>query len=160
LDTLPRVRVGRVVLALARWKLSAQEVKDIVQGDQHLCFLAVQALRQRRELPRWIVLQQADNTLPVDLDNALSVDAFLHVLKRTEAATLVEMYPPPGELCISGPEGRFHHELLVPFVKTRSTAERPTRSLIAPSRVPLGTPLRTRPPGAEWAYAKLYAGPA
>jgi hypothetical protein len=39
------------------------------------------------------------------------------VLKRGAQAILTEMYPAPDQLCVSGPEGHFYHELQVPFVR-------------------------------------------
>jgi thiopeptide-type bacteriocin biosynthesis protein len=160
LDTLPRLRVGRVILALARWRLSQQEIKKIDRGDRYLCFLAVQEWRQRRGLPRWIVLKLNDQHLPVDLDNVLSVDAFIHTLKRTQEAMLQEMYPSPEDLCISGAEGRFHHELLVPFVRRPTAMQQQIRSFTSPLQLPAAPLIRTRPPGSEWLYVKLYGGPA
>jgi hypothetical protein len=37
-------------------------------------------------------------------------------------ATLVERYPGPEELVVQGPEGRFVHQLVVPFVRTQAQA--------------------------------------
>ncbi len=42
------------------------------------------------------MLTDHDNTLPVDLDNALAVDSLIHLLKEREFATLTEMLPRPG----------------------------------------------------------------
>jgi len=39
------------------------------------------------------------------------------VLKRGAQAILTEMYPAPDQLCVSGSEGYFYHELQVPFVR-------------------------------------------
>lgn len=164
LEYLPRVRVGRVVLSLATWKLSEKEVEAIGKDEGSVRFLAVQELRRRRNLPRWVVLQEGDNSLPVDLENALSVDAFVHVLKRGAQAILVEMYPRPDQLCVSGPEGLFHHELHVPFVrKLRKQAPDDTspatgKSAIAMTHASVSRETRTLPPGSEWLYVKLYGG--
>jgi hypothetical protein len=165
LDYLPRVRVGRLVLSLKRWKLSEKEVEAIGKDEGSLRFLAVQDLRRRRSLPRWVVLQEGDNSLPVDLENALSVDAFVHVLKRGAQAILTEMYPAPDQLCVSGPEGHFYHELHVPFVrkprKQASDSARPAaekKNATAIARASVSRETRSLPPGSEWLYVKLYGG--
>jgi hypothetical protein len=89
LDHLPRVRVGRLILALGRWRLSQKEVETIGNLEGWQRFAAVQNLRRQRALPRWVVFQEADNYLPVDLNNALSVDAFVHLLKRGSQAIIM-----------------------------------------------------------------------
>lgn len=166
LESLPRVRIGRVVLACARWRLTPEETKDLAKKERLECFLAMQELRRRRGLPRWVVLMDSDNTLPVDLENPLSVEAFVHVLKRTQKAILQEMYPPPDEYCVTGPEGRFQHELLVPFVKRPQTVERPEAGPMQPEEIMTMAELhvtnevRRLPPGSEWLYIKLYGGVA
>ena len=166
-STLPRVRVGRVILACAQWRLSAEEVKALVKGEGCARFVALQDLRKQRGLPRWVEFIESDNSLPVDLDNPLSVDAFLHVLKRAGQGVLQEMYPSPDELCVTGPEGRFSHEILIPFVRSARIKDSDAtgksdsiRTAIEGIRNDVPRLGRTVAPGGEWLYAKLYAGPA
>jgi lantibiotic biosynthesis protein len=164
LDYLPRVRTGRTILALARWRLSQKEIEAIGKQEGSQRFAAVQRLRQQRHLPRWVVFQEGDNYLPVDLENAVSVDAFVHALKRKMQALLVEMYPSSDQMCASGPEGTFHHELNVPFVR-KLTKDTSTMSAVnAPKNAPKfhasgDRKVRILPPGSEWLYVKLYGGP-
>ena len=147
---LPRVRSGRVVLQRARWKLSAEEITALCAGS----FAAVQRLRTERRMPRHLLLADGDNELLVDLDNILSVEAWLDVLEGRGEASLFELFPSPDDLCARGPEGRFVHELVVPFVRTLSPA------VIAPAShpVPAAPIQRSFLPGSEWLYAKLYLG--
>jgi thiopeptide-type bacteriocin biosynthesis protein len=64
-----------------------------------------------------------------------------------------------------GPEGRFVHELVVPFVRRgAATTSRGAKDAL-PNGSPrqslgAGRPRRRFPPGSEWLYAKLYTGPA
>jgi thiopeptide-type bacteriocin biosynthesis protein len=161
LDRLPRVRVGRTIFALARWRLSAKEVELAGKQEGRERFVAVQELRRKHSLPRWVVLQEGDNHLTVDLENALSVDAFVHVLKRGVQPTLVEMYPPPDQMCATGPEGCFHHELNIPFVRNFAK-KTPTiqAKRVLDSEHDVNRSVRIFPPGSEWLYIKLYGGPA
>jgi thiopeptide-type bacteriocin biosynthesis protein len=89
--------------------------------------------------------------MPVDLDNVLCVEVFADLAGRRNGATLQEMLPRPEALLASGPEGRFVHELIVPFVQPR--APKPTRLRGARLRSDL---TRSFAPGTEWVYAKLY----
>jgi thiopeptide-type bacteriocin biosynthesis protein len=163
-DYLPRVKVGRLILSLARWRLSEKEIEAIGKEEGSRRFLAVQKLREQRRLPRWVVLQEGDNSLPVDLENALSVDAFVHVLKRGSQTSLMEMYPSNDQLCVSGPEGSFHHELNVPFVRKHEIVANQASQQITKERMPgreaneLSRAVRILPLGSEWLYVKLYGG--
>jgi thiopeptide-type bacteriocin biosynthesis protein len=147
LPFLPRVCSGRTVLARARWNLDRHDLERFsnrTDGFREWC--------REAELPRWIVLADHDKELVTDLGNPLSVAALLHHLRRRERATIVELFPSPDELCAHGPEGRFTHELVIPFV--RGTAGRARqRPPAAPE-----TARRRFPPGSEWLYAKLYTG--
>jgi lantibiotic biosynthesis protein len=152
---LPRVVSGRLVLCRARWNVTEAELRALGQARGADQFAAVQAWRAERRLPRYVALADRDNELVIDLDNVLSVAALAHHLRGRRQAVLVEMFPDPDALCVTGPEGRFVHELVVPFVQVAPPRPEPdeaapqaTRSLVR----------RRFPPGSEWLYAKLYTG--
>ena len=54
------------LVARARWKLGTADLEQ-VKATKHA---AIAALRTELGWPRWIALVEADNELPVDLDNA------------------------------------------------------------------------------------------
>jgi thiopeptide-type bacteriocin biosynthesis protein len=152
---LPRVVSGRLVLSRARWNVTKAELRALGQAGGPDQFAAVQAWRAERRLPRYVALADRDHELVIDLDNVLSVAALAHQLRGRRQAVLVEMFPDPDALCVTGPEGRFVHELTVPFVQMApprpepdNAAPQATRSLVR----------RRFPPGSEWLYAKLYTG--
>jgi thiopeptide-type bacteriocin biosynthesis protein len=147
LPFLPRVCSGRTILARARWNLERRDLErfsDRTEAFREWC--------REAGLPRWIVLARDDQELVTDLDNPLSVEALLHHLRRSERATLVELFPTPDELCAHGPEGRFTHEIVIPFVRV---AEGRTSDRRVPPRE---TVQRRFSPGSEWLYVKLYTG--
>ncbi|XYH98533.1 lantibiotic dehydratase [Sorangium sp. So ce1128] len=149
---LPRVTSGKLILSRALWNLTEKEIHALGAAHHGAALEAVSQLRSARKLPRWVALQEGDHELPLDLENVLSVEAFVHLVKQRTRATLVEMFP--DELCAEGPEGRFVHEIVLPFVRTPREApkatSRPIRS-VAPSQCAF-------PPGSAWLYAKLYTG--
>ncbi len=155
LPFLPRVTYGRLVFARATWRVTRDDIDLLKEaGSGGAQYAALQRWRAARRLPRWIVLTDADNTLPVDLDNALAIDALIHLLKGRESATLTEMYPGPDELCAEGDDGRYTHELLIPCVvrpQTAASAPAPTPRRRDPISIQ-----RTFAPGSEWVFAKLY----
>src|SRR6516165_9105742 len=107
---LPRVTTGRLVLARARWRLHQDELRRLGKAEGSARFRGVQSWRAERRLPRLVALADGDNTLPIDLDNVLSVETFVHAVKERDEATLIELFPPPDHLCAQGPEGKFVHE--------------------------------------------------
>ncbi|NOT63228.1 MAG: lanthionine biosynthesis protein, partial [Acidobacteria bacterium] len=156
----------RLVLSQARWLVSRDELKTLNESADR--FAAVQGLRAERKLPRYVVLADGDNTLPVDLDNVLSVESFVHIVKERAGATLRELWPAPEQLIARGTEGAFTHELIVPFVRQRDgeTERRRDRETVQPLTVSPSHHLTISPsprrfaPGSEWLYAKLYCGAA
>lgn len=161
LPFLPRVSFGRVVFARATWHVSKEEIGRLLQATGDAArYEAVQRCRAERRLPRWVVVADHDNTLPVDLDNALSVDVLLHLLRTRDAATLTELYPQFESLCASGDDGHYLHELVIPCVglgTRNSPVRRDQTSLATAPPAPARTP-RIFAPGSEWTYAKLYTG--
>jgi thiopeptide-type bacteriocin biosynthesis protein len=159
---LPRVTHGRLVLSPAMWNLQRDTLEGLDKGGGAQRFAAVQALRAERRMPRFIALEDGDNLLPVDLDNVLGVEALVQLIKDRPRVTLVEMFPGPEGLCTQGPEGRFVHELVVPFVRAQpSVPARPVTATARPVEAPR-PPWQARSflPGSEWLYARLYTGAA
>jgi thiopeptide-type bacteriocin biosynthesis protein len=147
---LPRVRAGRVVLQRASWSLAADDLGP--RGDRDAEFRAVQEWRRSRRTPRFVALAEPGLALPVDLDNVLAVESLVQAARARGTARIVELCPPPDELCAHGPEGGFCHELVVPFVRSRQ----PTPP--SPSRPADGRVRRTFPPGSDWLYVRVYTG--
>jgi len=152
---LPRVTAGRLVLARARWNLNRAQLEPLGQLCGSARFAAMQALRERLRLPRWVAIMDGDNLLPIDLDNVLLVDVAAHLLKNRSGASLVELFYGPDDVFTLGPEGRFTHELVVPFVRVNE----PSMASPMPRRAARPT-TQKYPPGSEWLYAKLYTGAA
>jgi thiopeptide-type bacteriocin biosynthesis protein len=163
---LPRVVTGRTVLSRACWNLSGSDLAAFREPRGSQQFAAVQLLRARLGLPRWVALSEAENDLVADLDNVLSVEALAHQAGRQARVRLTEMFPGPGELCVSGPEGRFTHQLIVPLI-TRPPAPPGQPAPLPPAArqqrragPAAARQHRSFPPGSEWLYLSLFAGPA
>ncbi|WP_306601544.1 lantibiotic dehydratase [Geothrix sp. 21YS21S-2] len=156
LPFLPRVTCGRHVLSKARWRLSGPELRAALAGASRSACEAFGRLRRQRGLPRHVVLADADNALPFDLDQELWVETLCHLVAGREAFTLTECFPPFGQGLASAPEGTFAHELVVPFESEPPPPPSPARllqSLEAPQ-------VRSFLPGSEWLFLKVYCGHA
>jgi thiopeptide-type bacteriocin biosynthesis protein len=164
---LPRVTCGPLVLARARWHLAGEALKPLGRMNAPQQFRLVQAWREARHWPRFVLLADADNLLPIDLDDGASVDELVHQLGSRNGASLVEMLPDTDQLIVEGPDGRYTHEVIVPFTRLAAHAREDCQPIAvdvrhrdaapadAASRAVLGPFL----PGSEWLFAKLYAGP-
>jgi thiopeptide-type bacteriocin biosynthesis protein len=160
LEYLPRVCVGRVVTALARWRIAKHEMDQLENYDGFGLFVQIQELCERHRLPRFAGLIDSDNVLFVDFHNPLSVEACFQVMKRLPAIMFQEVYPTPEMLCVTSTEGSFWHELLVPLVhaptvQTNSTA-RPKQETKEKATI---RPYQSKFfPGDNWLYLKAYGG--
>lgn len=158
LPFLPRVRFGRQILAKARWQFEAKDLKPVLEAEGAEAYRRFHAFRATYRLPRFVVLADGDNELLVDTDHPVWLETFLQLVAKRPVFRLLECYPGPDELLAEGPEGRFTHEIAIPFVRApqpaREAAEPPAR------RTSTGAPpvLRSFPPGSEWLYLKLYTG--
>jgi thiopeptide-type bacteriocin biosynthesis protein len=154
LPFLPRVRCGRAILSRARWRVTPEEIKDLAalrDADRHA---AVRRWRERRGIPRRVLLSELESELLIDFDHVLSVDTFVATARQMETFELTEFWPGFGELPVRGPEGRFVHELTIPFVRHRVPTKRPPAPPIHPEVE------RIFPPTSRWLYLKLYTGSA
>lgn len=158
LPFLPRVTFGRLVFTRAAWHLTHEDIGALTRPKPGPAqYLGVQRFRTARRLPRWVVLTDDDNTLPVDLDNPLATESLVQLLKNREAATLTELYPGPDALCAEGDDGRYVHELLIPCIVRRTGEQAP--ALLTPRSDSISSE-RTFAPGSEWVFAKLYSSPS
>lgn len=172
---LPRVRHGRVVFARAQWRLGQANLAPVaaaVRAESRAAtavelearradtLATLKRLRVDHGLPRFVVLAEGDNELPIDFENALSADAFAHALAARAdspgtSVILYEQFPPPDELVVDGPEGAFTHEIIVPFIRAEAST---TEQVAARATASQGTVTRSFAPGSTWLYAKLYTG--
>lgn len=161
---LPRVSLGRFVLSRARWRVEPAEAQNLRrQGGETRRWLAFQDLRQRRRLPRWVVLAEHDNELVLDLENVLCVEVLLGRLHLDAPTTLIELFPGPDDLCLFDASGhRFVHEVVVTCRTAGAVPERKPASAAASAPRPAAAPWIERRfgPGSPWLYLRLYGGEA
>ena len=164
---LPRVVKGKAVLALARWTVYNNEIKDLAKLHGSRLYAHLQEWRARRRLPRRVVLSELDQELPLDLDNILCVETLVSLINRRPVAKLTELFPAADQMWMRGPEGHFAHQLLIPYVRDRTplppdeTAP-DSRSFERSIKVSADntTTQRSFAPGSSWLSAKLYTGSA
>ncbi|WP_327156850.1 lantibiotic dehydratase [Streptomyces tubercidicus] len=158
LPYLPRVRLGRTVLAPARWR-PAPELRDA-----GLSFAqwrdAWQRWREEWRVPERVWVGQRDRGVQLDLSLPGHPALLRHELLRSDQAELREVPAdaaghPDGWL--RGPDGAHHAEVVLPLRRARTVdrpaAKAPTAGRHAPPRATAGVHL----PGGEWLYTAWYA---
>ncbi|HVR40977.1 MAG TPA: thiopeptide-type bacteriocin biosynthesis protein, partial [Thermoanaerobaculia bacterium] len=138
-----RVRYGDVVLSRATWFLRKDEREWMRDGSA----------ADRLRMPRFVLYVDGDQELLVDLQNAITIEAFLALAARKEIAIVHEMLPQPDDLLVNGPDGHYTHELVLPF---KRTAVSPVKTPARPALYRAND--RNLPPRGEWLYLKLYTG--
>ncbi len=147
---LPRVVSGKTVLSRARWTVDGPLLQEMAKSSGADRFRAICRLRERLQLPRFIELGEARARSVFDLENVLSAECLSQRMQSEPRATLVEMFPTPGMLCATGPDGRYIHELTVPFLRRQTVAPPRSRALRLAVQ-------RSFMPGSEWLQVNLYA---
>jgi len=159
--SLPRVRVGRAILARAEWSVGPPWLSRIggARSDVEL-LRVVRAWRDSLKIPRWISVQdRAATEILVDLENVACLSSFRGLIRENPDSRVFERLPSPEDCCVESPDGHFVHDLLIPFVGQQAPSAKPDR-LPAGKRAPSrqGT-WKRQVPGSRWVDARLFGGP-
>ena len=158
---LPRVVLGKVVLARARWLLPGT-VATAWRGTSGAEQLAtIRRWRAEWSVPRFVVLMDPEGDLAVDLDQPASLQSLIDSAGRKDGGgdtAVEELFPGPEAMPVAGPAGRFAHDLVIPFIQRAAPPSgRVRRKLPRRAARPVR---RTLVPGSECLYLKLYGGTA
>jgi lantibiotic biosynthesis protein len=164
LPRLPRVQSGRVVLAPASWHPPFGEAGLDVDDRAHFAD-ALRSWRAEWLLPRRVFAGQGDQRLLIDLEDPDQVDLLRGLVagrKGDAEVVLQEALPGADAAWLTGPGGGFLVELAVPLARRRPREAAPQRAARdgppPAAQAPPARAARTRPPGSDWLYAKLYTG--
>jgi thiopeptide-type bacteriocin biosynthesis protein len=155
LTFLPRVERNGMILGLARWRLTQDDlgplVKSTTMADRvHI----VESLREKLKLPRFVVAMTGSDELVFDLTNPAQLDALSSFAKKRNRLELTELFPQPDESAMTGEEGGYMHELFIPLRLSGARDEQ--------------APYRFHPDmengvasfvGDEWLYFRIRLGP-
>lgn len=155
---LPRLRFGKIIISPATWNLNKQEIHDLVSTSRNDACDGIRGLREKRGIPRMVLLREDNHYLPIDFENALSARMLLHQIRKRDQAKITELLPTPEQVAMRGPEGRYCHEVAVPLHLTPTSNRQPSLGVSLRSEYPQEN--RLFPPGSDWLYAKIYSSPA
>jgi lantibiotic biosynthesis protein len=136
---LPRVRIGRIVLALRQWKF-AVEGFDLARE------------RARWSVPRFVHIAEEDRRMLLDLDSPVAADLIADQVAQRKTIVLTEAFPAPDCEWVRGRGGAHVTEFIAQAIRAR----KPQRSQMETPIIPKGRAVHG--PGSKWIYAKLYCG--
>jgi hypothetical protein len=118
MDYLPRVVYKNCILSRARWTVREKETKTLagIKKDGEL-LQKMEEWQALRKIPDTVLLADGDNELYVDLNNPLSIRAWLSVVKKRPAFRLEEFLFDPTTAVVHGPEGVFTNEFIFAFYR-------------------------------------------
>ena len=118
LDYFPRVVYKSCILSQARWTVREKEVKEFTEiKDDGELLQKIKEWQGIRNIPDKVVLADGDNELYVDLNNPLSIRAWLSVVKKRPVFQLEEFLFNPDTAVVKGPEGVFTNEFIFSFYR-------------------------------------------
>jgi hypothetical protein len=123
----PRLRCGNVIVQRRMWTIALDELgKGDFTGVSRDLVLAVEQLRAKRDLPRFIYIRPTEQALRrsgaegrdkdtkpvfVDLESYLFLEIFHRWLTKAGEIEVTEMLPAPDQLLWKEPDGRRTFEL-------------------------------------------------
>jgi thiopeptide-type bacteriocin biosynthesis protein len=151
---LPRVRVGRVILRVAEWKMPAYLRRTAGQLAESEWCEQVRQWSRNWFVPQMVFLVSGDQRLLLNLDHPVCVAILQAAARKLEnPVVLEEMFPTPEGTWVGGSTGRYVAEFAIPLV-ARSPA-RTTSPPLVPD-LPYSWKDWNLPPGSTWLYIKLY----
>lgn len=148
----PRVVYEKLILKRATWKITADDFTNL-KKDKARSLKEMQLLREKRNIPRKVVLLQSDNELLIDFNYEDSVQIFLSYVEKHQTVQIAEFLGDSENCFIQGEHGSFNSEMLLPVKITadvQATETEPKKTKKA------STVKRVFVPGDEWIYFKIY----
>ena len=156
---LPRVQRGRAVYSLARWRVGRDWPAYVKLAEARKASVREESLRaliEELDIPQFVRLADGENRILLDLYNPLCISVLADRASRRAALTLEETLAADLKGCVTGPEGRYRNEIILPLVrKPPNTPREPINGTDHWRRT--STRQRIFAPGQEWLFYKLYA---
>lgn len=118
LNYLPRVVYKNCILAKARWAVREKEVNRFTEiTDNNELLLKIKDWQVSRNIPDRVLLSDGDNELYIDMNNPLSIKAWLSIVKKRQIFFLEDFLFNSESAVTYGPEGAFTNEFIFAFYK-------------------------------------------
>lgn len=117
---LPRVRFKNIILSPATWVIQKDDIKPALDAkDDEKMFTEFQKVRENFKIPSYILLEDGDNELFLNLDNLLCVKTLFSLVKNRNSFKLQEFLFNPEKNLAKGQEGNYTNQTVVCFYKEK-----------------------------------------
>ena len=122
MDYLPRVVYKNCILSQARWTVREKEIKGFLgQKEDATLMRQIKEWQSKRDIPDSVLLADGDNELYVNMNQPLSIRAWLSVVKKRPSCYLEEFLFNPATAVVRDPEGVFANEFIFAFYRETDT---------------------------------------
>lgn len=152
---LPRLEYEGIILSLARWNLSANELLELCEKDSDL-MTRIHAWRMRKKLPDQVTMVEQDNLLLINFKNPGSVQMLISSVRKGTTFQLQEFpFEPEGGFVTNSNGNTYANEFILSFLRNQ-----PYQNLRMPEKHSLlENSCRVLSIGSDWLYFKIYCGP-
>lgn len=149
---LPRVEMEGVVVSLETWNCTKKELEVLFSKDKTLDE-KVAEWRKQLDLPQHIILAEGDNELPINLDDLLSVQMFVELVKKKPFIQLKEnLLGTNGSVVKNSDQEEVSNQMVAILIR------KDKESQAMPIETENSNITQSYAPGSEWIYYKLYCG--
>lgn len=118
LSFLPRIVYKDCILARASWIVSENEINTFVLiEDANELLIRIKEWKTKRKIPNEVLLADGDKELYIDMNNSLSIRAWLSVVKKKKSFILVEFLFDPATAVVHDVDGNFTNEFIFAFYR-------------------------------------------
>lgn len=115
---LPRVVYKDCILARASWIIHKIEINKFISiEDVNELLLRINEWKTKRKIPNEVLLSDGDKELYINMNNPLSIKAWLSIVKKRQSFTLVEFLFDPATAVAHDVNGHFTNEFIFAFHK-------------------------------------------
>lgn len=158
---LPRVRVGKSIISLAKWNINNKTLDLKENVDFETWKTGFYKWAKTWNMPRWVYQTIADNRILLDIYNPLHLEElYLEVnnLKENELVSLLEKETNTLTSWAKDVENSSYNiECVFPLIKNQSLqSENQIHSTSTLPPIQTNNDVVRKFPGSEWLYVKLY----
>lgn len=159
---LPRVKVGKSILSLARWNINPQSL--LISNNMDFRFekwkKSFREFSDTWSIPRWVYQTVGDNRILLDLENSLHLEDLYTQMKKLKVDEYITLYEKEESNLISWTKDKNGHNYNVEYVFPLARTYESSLERIRPKNIkePLSSASKVvrKYPGGDWLFIKLY----
>lgn len=116
-EYLPRIEYKDFILSLQKWRIKKNEIEGLNKLSDEELIDKFKTIREKYRISKEVTLDEGDNELYVDLENALSIRTFLSAAKKHSTISLSEFVLGDFSSPVTDGNDYFNNEFIIPFYK-------------------------------------------